>query len=168
VTTAKPFAAGKLAVTVDQFAAFVEETRYDAGSVCNTYEDGKFEDRQGRSWRNPGFAQTGSDFAKCLNWNDAKAYAAWLSRKTGKTYRLLSEAELEYAAARLVGGSFDWVEDCYHDSHVGAPADGAAWVSGDCKERVMKSVGGARLAWRVSTRADYRSHYDSFRVARTM
>jgi formylglycine-generating enzyme required for sulfatase activity len=33
-----------------------------------------------------------------VNWNDAKAYAAWLSRKTGKTYRLLTEAEREYAA----------------------------------------------------------------------
>jgi formylglycine-generating enzyme required for sulfatase activity len=33
-----------------------------------------------------------------VSWNDAKAYVAWLSRKTGKTYRLLSEAEWEYAA----------------------------------------------------------------------
>ncbi len=33
-----------------------------------------------------------------INWDDAKAYAAWLSKKTGKTYRLLSEAEWEYAA----------------------------------------------------------------------
>jgi formylglycine-generating enzyme required for sulfatase activity len=31
-----------------------------------------------------------------VNWNDAQAYAAWLPRKTGKTYRLLSEAEREY------------------------------------------------------------------------
>lgn len=33
-----------------------------------------------------------------VNWNNAKAYAAWLSRKTGHRYRLLSEAEWEYAA----------------------------------------------------------------------
>ena len=33
-----------------------------------------------------------------VSWHDAKEYAAWLSRKTGKTYRLLSEAEWEYAA----------------------------------------------------------------------
>ena len=31
-------------------------------------------------------------------WNDAQAYVKWLSRKTGHTYRLLSEAEWEYAA----------------------------------------------------------------------
>ena len=33
-----------------------------------------------------------------INWNDAAAYADWLSKKTGHTYRLLSEAEWEYAA----------------------------------------------------------------------
>jgi formylglycine-generating enzyme required for sulfatase activity len=32
------------------------------------------------------------------SWADAKAYAAWLSKKSGETYRLLSEAEWEYAA----------------------------------------------------------------------
>ena len=34
----------------------------------------------------------------CLNWNDAKAYLAWLSKTTGKSYRLVTEAEWEYAA----------------------------------------------------------------------
>ena len=33
-----------------------------------------------------------------VNWDDAQQYVAWLSRKTGKSYRLLSEAEWEYAA----------------------------------------------------------------------
>ena len=33
-----------------------------------------------------------------VDWSDAKSYAEWLSRKTGKDYRLLSEAEWEYAA----------------------------------------------------------------------
>jgi len=33
-----------------------------------------------------------------VSWEDAQAYVGWLSRKTGKTYRLLSEAEWEYAA----------------------------------------------------------------------
>ena len=33
-----------------------------------------------------------------ISWEDAKAYVSWLSRKTGKPYRLLSESEWEYAA----------------------------------------------------------------------
>jgi len=33
-----------------------------------------------------------------VNWDDAKQYVAWLARKTGKSYRLLTEAEWEYAA----------------------------------------------------------------------
>lgn len=34
----------------------------------------------------------------CVSWDDAKAYTVWLSQKTGQEYRLLSEAEWEYAA----------------------------------------------------------------------
>lgn len=33
-----------------------------------------------------------------VSWEDAKAYAVWLSEQTGKPYRLPSEAEWEYAA----------------------------------------------------------------------
>jgi formylglycine-generating enzyme required for sulfatase activity len=98
VTISHAFAAGKFTVTVDQFSDFVEESGYDIGTKCWTFEDGNWEERSGRSFRSPGFSQTGLHPAVCLNWNDAKAYVAWLSKKTGKPYRLLTEAEWEYAA----------------------------------------------------------------------
>jgi formylglycine-generating enzyme required for sulfatase activity len=105
VTIAKPFAVGRLHVTVDQFAAFVTETRHDANSTCVTRE-GDRQEAKG-SWRNPGFAQDGSHSAVCLSWDDASAYVKWLSRRTGKPYRLLSEAEWEYAArGRTSSGAY--------------------------------------------------------------
>jgi formylglycine-generating enzyme required for sulfatase activity len=43
-----------------------------------------------------------------VSWSDAKAYVAWLSRKTGKSYRLLSEAEREYIARAGTTTPFWW------------------------------------------------------------
>jgi formylglycine-generating enzyme required for sulfatase activity len=98
VVFTRPFAVGKFHVTVDQFASFVNETGYTVADICWTLEGGKREERSGRSWRNPWFPQTGQHPAVCLSWNDAQAYVEWLRRKTGKNYRLLTEAEWEYAA----------------------------------------------------------------------
>jgi formylglycine-generating enzyme required for sulfatase activity len=92
------FAVGKFEVTKDQFETFVNDSGHDAGASCYTIENNESEERAGRSFRNPGFKQGGNEPAECINWNDAKAYAAWLGEKTGKSYRLLSEAEWEYAA----------------------------------------------------------------------
>jgi formylglycine-generating enzyme required for sulfatase activity len=98
VAIAKPLAVGKFAVTVDQFAAFAMDAHFDdAESRCWTFEEGTGEVRL-RSWRNPGFPTSGSQPVGCLSWNDAKAYVAWIAKKTGSPYRLLTEAEWEYAA----------------------------------------------------------------------
>src|SRR5205823_11703100 len=73
------FAVGKFHITVDQFATFVAETHYETASKCSTYENGRWEEREGRSWRNPGFAQNGLHPAVCLSWIDARAYVDWLA-----------------------------------------------------------------------------------------
>ena len=99
VMIAKPFAIGKFLVTVEQFRAFVTEAGYDAGSQCFTWGLAKGQEQGiGRSWRDPGFAQSGSHPVVCMNWDDAKSYADWLAKKTGKSYRLVSESEWEFAA----------------------------------------------------------------------
>jgi len=97
VTIGKIFALGKTEITRGQFAAFVNETNYVADDGCFGYEGGKLQKLSQSNWHNPGFPQDDSHPAACINWNDAKVYTDWLSRKTGKQYRLPSEAEWEYA-----------------------------------------------------------------------
>ena len=108
VTIAKPFAVGRFPVTRGEFAVFVRETGHTVPDEAVTYEDEKWEMRKGRSFRNPGFAQDDSQPVMCVNWHDAKAYAKWLSGKAGKNYRLLSEAEWEYACRAGTSTPFWW------------------------------------------------------------
>lgn len=97
VTFTKAFAVGRFHVTVDQFSAFVAATGYKTGAGCYYYT-GKWELDSSRSWLNPGFTQQGTYPVVCVNFEDTQAYIAWLSRTTGKSYRLLSESEFEYSA----------------------------------------------------------------------
>ncbi|MBL8271991.1 MAG: formylglycine-generating enzyme family protein [Steroidobacter sp.] len=119
VTIGKPFAIGIHEVTRAQFEAFVTATSYQAGDSCHGYEDGnwqgKWEDKVGRTWRDPGYAQDATHPVVCINWHDAKAYAQWLSQSTGQRYRLPTEAEWEYVAQ---AGSLDakGVDRLSHDT----------------------------------------------------
>ena len=196
-------------VTRGLYARFVEETkRPDPVHGCGPFDPAtdSWPDRLPYSWRNPKFAQTDDHPAACLSYLDARDFAAWLAKKTGKPYRLATEAEWEYAAragtttarwwgddagrlctmantmsagtiealgkpkswqdqlvcssARsytvpvgtfppnpwglddMIGNVYEYIADCYHDSYVGAPTDGSAWLdAGGCKEHMLR--GGA-------------------------
>ena len=108
VEISKPFAIGRFEVTRGEYARFVSETGHSSGTACWIYEGGEWEERTGRNWRSPGFAQADSHPAVCVDWKDARSYVAWLSRKTGEAYRLLSESEWEYAARAGTTSSRYW------------------------------------------------------------
>lgn len=234
------FALGKTEVTFAQWDACVT----DGG--CNGYRP-----------KDEGWGR-GERPVIYVSWDDAQAYVQWLSRKTGKTYRLPSEAEWEYAARAgsktpfnnncnheynpplttslsnpllsasllcevvdgwcihtdeanyngdyvysrcllattgvyrhqtLPVGSFaanafglldmrgnvwEWVEDCYHDSYSGAPSDGSAWVSGECKSRVLRGGSWVSYPWGLRAAIRGRNLFTNrnsdlgFRAARTL
>jgi formylglycine-generating enzyme required for sulfatase activity len=90
VTIAHRFAVGKYAVTFDEWDACT------AGGGCNAYV--------------PNDAGWGRGRRPVINvsWQDAEAYTAWLSHKTEKTYRLLSDAEHEYVTRAGTTTPFWW------------------------------------------------------------
>jgi formylglycine-generating enzyme required for sulfatase activity len=198
VTIARSFAASRYEVTFDQWDACV------AAAACPDVKD---------AWGR------GNMPVINVSWEDAKLYVAWLSRLTGKEYRLLTEAEWEYAARAgsntryswgnepgisnansgcggawvvqtapvgsfrpnafgmydMEGNVWEWVEDIWHDSHAGAPPDGAARLQGgDAIYRVIR--GGSwhnetelvRAAIRFKRHSKVQFDTLGFRVGRTM
>ena len=111
VTIAEAFAVGVYEVTRGEFGRFVRETGHSPGDGCWTIEEGEWEERTGRSWRTPGYAQTDGHPVVCVNWEDAREYVNWLRGRTGQGYRLLSESEWEYVARAGAGTSRHWGDD---------------------------------------------------------
>ncbi|MCX7805138.1 MAG: formylglycine-generating enzyme family protein [Planctomycetota bacterium] len=115
VTITRHFYMGKYEVTVAQFEQFVTATGYktDADKAGWAYvwtgkAWGKVPDAK---WRKPGFKQ-GADHPVCaVSWNDAKAFCEWLARKTGRSVRLPTESEWEYAARAGTRTAYPW-GDC--------------------------------------------------------
>jgi formylglycine-generating enzyme required for sulfatase activity len=92
VTIAKPFAVSKFDVTFDEWDA------------CATHGDCDPHIKDSRFGR-------GQRPVINNNWDDAQTYVAWLGRITGKPYRLLTDAEWEYAARAGTTTAYYWGDE---------------------------------------------------------
>lgn len=229
------FALSRTEITRGQFSEFVKETGYNTGDQCWTIDDGKYQQRNA-NWGKISYLQNNRHPVVCMSWSDATAYTEWLSGKTGKVYRLPTEAEWEYAArgktrtARywgespdkacqyanvadttaqklikpaatwqvhkcvdgfaytapagsfkanafglqdMLGNVWEWVDDSYHVSYQGAPANASAW-DGDGKKRVLRggswydSPSKVRAAGRDKAISERRYDNFGFRIVRNL
>ena len=181
-------ALGRYEVTRGEYAAFVRATGHDGGEC--TWLAGE--------WRDPGFTQTDRHPVVCVSWNDAEAYAQWLTHTTGGGYRLPSEEEWERAAQGTPAGC----QANGYDAYTCQRSDGADrtapvgsrvanrmglfdmvgnvwdWTEGcrenDCSRRAVR--GGSwtnyeedfQVGARAWLPAEHRDYYTGFRVARTL
>lgn len=113
VRIARSFAVAVTEVTQEQFAAFVVATRREMPGGCRVWSGTEWLYPPDADWTNPGYGRVpfAEEPVTCVSWRDARDYAAWLAIRTGKPYRLLTEAEWEYVARAGSTGEFPWPAD---------------------------------------------------------
>lgn len=136
VTFDRPFALGLHEVTVGEFRRFVEASGYvtraegGEGSFFRDPASGEWRLEPTLNWRFDSAGRPAVDALPVVHvsWDDARAYARWLSAQSGAHYRLPSEAELEYANRAGSRSAFPWGE--------GAPPTPLANIKGE-KDRAV-------------------------------
>ncbi|AIG00691.1 protein PvdO [Pseudomonas fluorescens] len=128
VTFAKPVAISRFQVLAGEWDSYIQETGYKM-------PDG--DDRPGRQCTagKPTYKTSPKHPAVCMDFAEANAYVAWLSKKTGKQYRMVSESLREYAARGGTSGPFPFPFDegkeysiAKHANTYG-PADGYSYTA---------------------------------------
>ncbi len=109
----RSFAMGRYEVTNAEFADFVAEGGAEPSGPC-AFFDGEtgFMDPK-RNWRDPGYGREPrpDEPVVCVSWLDAQRFLAWLTKKSGRVYRLPTEAEWEYAARTSPTRDVPWGTD---------------------------------------------------------
>ncbi len=144
----KQFAAGKFDITKEQWAAFVKATNRPTTGACSWAAlpgdtSIPWEPNSSANWNHIGFIQDSSHPVVCISWDDAQDYIQWLSKKTGAHYRLLTEAEWEYAARAGTTTAYWWGDSANHEyANYGTDtANGIGFASGRDKWITTSPVG---------------------------
>lgn len=122
------FAAARHPVSQDEYARFVTATgRKD--TLCRERAS-LLRIVAPRSWKSPGFPQSGNQPVVCVSWQDADAYARWLGQQDGRHYRLPHAREAGLLPGNDNGKRIaEWNSDCSGDcgKHV---STGTTWRGG--------------------------------------
>ncbi|HYH22086.1 MAG TPA: SUMF1/EgtB/PvdO family nonheme iron enzyme [Azospirillum sp.] len=200
VTVSKPFALGAYEVTVGEWRACVEgggctmmprmTNATDDTPVHNIdWNDAQayvawLARKTGQRYRLPSEAEweyaARSGGAARFSWGEGAGTMRANCRDCGGSFDRLRPASVgsfppnAFGIHDMNGGVAEWVADCWNPGYRGAPADGSAWTSGDCKKRVLR--GGSwrddleqvSATARIGYDADVRYLADGLRVARDL
>ncbi len=116
VRISKNYYLGINPVTVGEFKRFVDKAGYETegerdGTGAYGWTGSDWKQASQTTWRTPGFSQTDKDPVVCISWGDADAYCRWLSEIEGRSYRLPTEAEWEYACRAGSSTSYCFGDD---------------------------------------------------------
>ncbi len=181
VSIDRPFAMGRYPVTFDEYDHFCLETGREL--ACDNWGRGRYpayyvswndavvytewlSDQTGEEYRLPSeseweyAARSGSKqdtWAGTSNEAELGDYA-WHENNSGKQAHPVGEKKPNsFGLYDLSGNVWEWVLDCWNNNYEDAPADGSAWLSGDCNINVLR--GGSWSSYRDDTRCAFRFGY---------
>ena len=145
------FYLGKTEVTVGEFKRFVQAKGYrttaeSTGKGCRVLNSGKWEHDTSKNWKRPGFTQSDNHPVTCVSFDDAAAYAQWLSGLSGKRYNLPTEAQWEYAARAGTQSSRYWGDNADQSCGFANVADQSAkrqysgWTVANCNDAAVHTA----------------------------
>jgi formylglycine-generating enzyme required for sulfatase activity len=187
------FAIGKYELTQEQWHAVMGSN--PSANVGRTYPMeqvswydiqqfiGKLNEKTGRKYRLPSEAEweyaakagTNTDWSFGNDESNLGSYAWYDANSRGKTHEVGQKQPNPFGLFDMHGNVWEWVEDCWHESYVGASTDGSAWATG-CSGNYRVLRGGSALSFPQHGGASFR-HKDSpesralsmgFRLARDL